>query len=258
MGSWRICTGLFIILYTCCLSGQDADSSYRFSGVVYNASYQSMQGTHVINMRSHQGVITDELGGFYIQVQASDTLFIRNVAYRDTLVAVANTGPSHSIVLRVRYYSINEAKVFPWGSSYEDFREAMVETQVPQTLGESLGFKRQDPDYVPYDMNEAKLKSIGFMLTSPISYIYHNLSKKEKNRRKVYWLKRNKEKHGILDNILSPENLASVTGLSGDALLDFMVYLYERMVCDQKCSELDIYKEVYSHWEVYQALFPAD
>lgn len=33
-----------------------------------------------------------------------------------------------------------------------------------------------------------------------------------------------------------------------------MAFLFERMVCDFKCSELQIYSDVHSLWDVYQEL----
>ncbi len=94
------------------------------------------------------------------------------------------------------------------------------------------------------------------MLTSPISYIYYNLNKREKNRRKLYWSGKNREKNEGFEAIVSSESISQITGLNGDNLLKFMAYMFERLVCDSKCSELKIYSEIYAHWEVFQQLHP--
>ncbi|MCK4748261.1 MAG: hypothetical protein KAT15_14525 [Bacteroidales bacterium] len=106
-------------------------------------------------------------------------------------------------------------------------------------------------------MNEALLRSTGFLLTSPVSYLYHNFSKKAKSNRKVYWLEKSHEKHEIFDSIVSQENISEITGLHGKTLQEFMAYLFRRLVCDYKCNELMIYSEIYELWEVYQELHGA-
>ena len=238
------------------LLSQDRDSAFRLTAVVYDESFNPVPATHIINVNSHLGDISDSLGFFSMPVHSGDSLFFRNIAYREILVPVALIREKGFVLLKDIYYPLQEAKVFPWGSSYEDFSSAMINAPVPQTLAESLGLPRQDPDYIPFEMQESNIKSVGFLVTSPISYIYYNLSKKEKSRRKLFWSEREKEKYEAFDAILSPENLSQITGLRGDPLLEFMAFLFKRLVCDYRCSELQVYAEIYSHWEVFQQIFP--
>lgn len=249
---------LFLLLIPALLPAQESDSVYRLTGTVYDDVYRPLAGTHVVNLNSHQGEVSDELGIFSMPVRTGDTLLFRNIVYRDTLVAVKGIGPARSIVLRKMFYELSGATIYPWGSSYGDFKRAVVTTPAPVTLSESLGLPRQDPFYVPFDMDEDLIKSTGFMLTSPVSYIYHNLSRREKNRRRAYWLQRDREEHEIFNEITGPENLARVSGLQGEELLAFMSWFYERLVCDHKCSELDIHKEVHALWGVYRDLHHPD
>jgi len=90
-------------------------------------------------------------------------------------------------------------------------------------------------------MDVATLKSAGFLLTSPVSFFYYNMSKREKNRRKLFWNEKNRELHERFDAIVSTESLSNITGLN---------------VCDYRCNELKIYSEIYAHWEVFQQLNP--
>ena len=149
---------------------------------------------------------------------------------------------------------MQEARIFEWGATYDDFREAFIEMPMQQTLGASMGMPQQDPDKVPMEMNEEAIKIAGLLLTSPISYLYYNFNKHAKSARKVYWLKKNQEKHNQFDAIVSAENLGDITGLSGGKLQYFQAFLFQRMVCDIKCTELAIYKEIHGLWTVYQEL----
>jgi hypothetical protein len=242
---------ILLILLTASLMAQAPDSAYFLSGIIYNELFEPVPATHVINLNTHAGDVTDSLGIFHLPVHNGDTLLIRNIVYVDTLVPVARIQVERNIRLRRAYYPLEEARIFNWGSTYEDFQEAVVGMPNQQTLGETMGLPRQDPDYIPFDMDESMLKSTGFLLTSPVSYLYQNLSKKAKSNRRIYWWEKNREKHEAFDQMVGPENIADITGLSGDTLQAFQAFLYQRMACDINCTEYEVYAEIYGLWEVY-------
>lgn len=240
------------------LSAQVFDSLIDLSGIVYDDQYRPVPASHVINLDTHQGAVTDSLGIFRMPVHFGDTLLIRNIAFHDTLVPVSGITVQRNILLRRKYYALQEAKIFEWGSTYEDFRSAIVEMPNQQTLGESMGLPVQDPDYVPYDMDEELLKSPGFLLTSPVSYFYHNFSKEARSARKVYWLEKNRELLERFEAIMASDNIESITDLSGTRLQDFLAFLNERLVCNFNCTEIQLYTEIYALWDVYRKLEKAD
>ena len=246
--------GLLWTILAVSAEAQAPDSAIILTGVIYNESFKPVAATHVIDLNTFAGTVTDSLGIFMMPVFPGDTLLIRNIVYRDTLVPVVRMMKERYINLRLAYYPIEEAKIFQWGSTYGDFREAITSMPNRQTLGESMGLPRQDPDYVPFDMNEELIKSPYFLFHTPVYYLYYNLSRKEKSRRKVYWLNRNREKYELFNKIVSPESISDITGLKGDALLEFLAFLYQQMNCDFKCDEIRIYTEIYELWEVYQQL----
>lgn len=252
----NLLTALSMLLTTTILFSRNTDSTINVTGIIYDVDFNPIAATHVINMNTHAGDVSDSLGIFMLPIHTGDTLLFRNIAYQEAFIPASVILDNHYVVLDKIYYLLQEARVFPWGSSYDDFSRAVIGTPAPQTLGESLGLPRLDPNYVPFDMDEAKLKSTRFLLTSPISYIYYNLNRREKNRRKIYWSNKSREKNEVFDVIISPESISQITRLSGDKLLDFMAYMFEKLVCDNKCSELKIYSEIYAHWEVYQQLHP--
>lgn len=249
-------TTSIVLFISLSVFSQDADSAFNLTAIIYDEAYTPIAATHAININNHTGDVSDSLGIFRLPVQVGDTLLFRNIAYKETLIPVAGIMEDRYVILERILYPLQEAKVFPWGSSYKDFSNAIVNTPAPQTLGESLGLPRQDPDYIPFDMNESSLKSARFLLSSPVSFFYYNMSKKEKNRRKLFWSEKNRESQERFDAILSQENLSNITDLSGDQLLQFMAYLYPKMACNYKCTELKIYSEIYAHWGVFQQLFP--
>ena len=244
---------LFLLLGTGKVISQDRDSVFTLTALVYDMEYRPVPACHIINMNSYAGVVSDSLGIFSIPVCMNDTLLVRNIAYRDTLVPLGDLTGSKIIFVTKASYELPEAKVFEWGSTYGDFRTALIKRPAAPTLGEQLGLPRQDPGYVPYNMDERHVESLGFALSSPISYLYENLNRKARNRRKVYWLKRNRELHERFEEITGPENLSYLTGLEGDELLEFMAHLYRELECDFRCDELKLYSEIHAIWEEYRS-----
>ena len=67
-------------------------------------------------------------------------------------------------------------------------------------------------------------------------------------------MNKNREKVEAFEAIVSRENISEMTGLTGEALQQFLAFLWQRMVCDYKCTEVKVYSEIYGHWEVYQQM----
>lgn len=249
-----LCAAIATLLFQVPVAGQQADSVFQLTGIVYDELFRPLPSSHVINLNSHQGDVTDSLGIFQLRVMPEDTLLILNISFKDTLITAARIRAFPQIVLKSRFYELEEARIFEWGSTYEDFKQAMIEMPEQQSLGEELGLPRQDPEYVPLEMDPRRVKSPAFLITSPISFFYQNFNKQAKSARKVYWLEKNEEKMEQFTRIISSENLSSVTGLTGDRLMDFQTFLNDRMQCDHNCSEFQLYTEIHALWDLYREI----
>lgn len=243
-----------ILLTSAPICGQFTDSAFHLSAIVYNASYHPVPATHVINMNTHQGTVTDSLGIFELPAHINDTLLVRNIAYYDTLVPVYLLHLEKNILLKRKRYQLQEARIFAWGSTYTDFKNAIIQMPRQQTLGESLGLPRQDPDYVPLEMDEQAVKSAAHLLSSPVSFFYQNFSKEAKRTRRAYWFNKNLPEKQHFDQLVGKENLSEITGLSDNELLEFQAFLLQRMVSTFKSTDLEVYEEIYGLWRVYQEL----
>lgn len=81
-----------------------------------------------------------------LTVHSSDTLLVRNIAFQNTLVPVMQIIEVKYIRIKRKFYPLQEVRIFEWGSTYNDFMEAVIEMPNQQTLGESMGFQKQDPE----------------------------------------------------------------------------------------------------------------
>jgi hypothetical protein len=74
-----------------------------------------------------------------------------------------------------------------------------------------------DPDY---------LGSIGFLINSPISFFYYNLSKVEASRRRAYAFNKNYTTRRRVCDKYNNEKIQYWTGLKGDSLTKFILYCH--------------------------------
>jgi hypothetical protein len=245
-------TGLIILGCPWPAEGQDADSVFYFSGIIYNDRFEPLPNTHVLNAVSHAGSATDQLGIFRLPVRRTDTLLITNITYRDTLVPVQQLLGSGCLILHEQYYVLPGVRIYPWGSTYGDFKHALTGMPMQHSIGESLGLPGAEHGYVPIEMDEKRVSGAWYLLTSPVSYFYQNFNRKAMSARKVYWLEKNREKRELFETLMSRENISLLTGLKGEELSGFIIYLEDRMTCDFNCGEIEILSEVYAHFEAYR------
>ncbi len=238
----------------CSAYGQENQQTWLFTGTVYDAHFRPVPYTNVVAHGTKQGDMTDSMGIFSLRVRATDRISFYNISFHDTTVFVIASRSGIHVQMRRRVYELPGAMIFDWGSSYQDFIAEVERQGVPEDLGNALGLPKQDPDLVPFDMDEKKLKSTGFLLTSPVSFLYYNLSKREKRARRAFRLKRDQKLIDRYNRVLGPTNLERVTGLKDKTLEQFMIYLNQQMNCDYHCSELELTRELLDIWERYKAL----
>ena len=166
------------------ITAQSDKLAYLFSGVVYDEFFRPLPYTHVVARGTGTGDVTDSLGIFSLYVRKNDQLSFYNISFQDTSRFVSSEDKGFYIILNKRYYSLKEARVYNWGSSYADFMDEVKRQGNVVTEGEKIGLPTQDPDLIPFDMDDKNIKSLRFFLASPISSLYYNLSKKEKGARK--------------------------------------------------------------------------
>jgi hypothetical protein len=241
------------LLYPKYIVAQDVDSLKHFSGIVYDERFNPLPYTHVLALGSGAGDVSDGLGAFDLKICPTDTLIFYNITCQDTAILVSQKMEYFYVLLKQKVYALNGVKIFEWGSSYQDMVQAFSEIPDSISLGNKLGLPSINPDYVPYDLDEKKIKSAGFLITSPLSYFYHNFSRYEINRRKAFQLERNETRIHKFDELLSVENISNITGFEGDTLTHFMLYMNQHMQCDYRCKELDIITEVHLILEEYNA-----
>ena len=101
-----------LMLIQVSLTARQPDSLMLVTGIVYNPAFQPLPASHVINLSTREGDITDSLGMFQLHAYPADTLLILNISYKDTMVTAARIRAQPQIRLQDRYYVLEEASSF--------------------------------------------------------------------------------------------------------------------------------------------------
>lgn len=228
---------------------QFTDTFFDIKGILYNSHFEAVKAAHIININSGHLAISDSLGVFLIKSRLHDSLLIKNITYRDTVIVVNNPIMVYTLMLSEKLHPIEEAKIFPWGSTFDDLKKAFLAMPEEENLQKKLGLPQADPDAIPFYLDEKKISSPAFAIHSPVSFLYYNLSRKEKSRRKLYKIERDRWRTEKFNAVFSRENVSGLTGLKGEALEEFWFYLNRKMKCGINCKELEILQEINEHFE---------
>lgn len=182
---------------------------------------------HVINKNNATGTISDTSGYFIIRARAGDTLFVSAIGYDFELLPVDSTawasGDTVAITLVPRAYTLPEVVIYEL-DTYEKFRKRFTEIRLEPEGFHIPGIPDIKPREVPRLLDPDYLKSAGFAVNSPVSFLYYNLSKREKNRRLYYELLQKQRLREMAEAKFGQEEFSAITGLQGDDLEDFIEF----------------------------------
>lgn len=243
---------IIMLLFSGKSIAQDSISTLAFIGFVYNTEFSPLPNTYIINLNTKTGAIADEEGYFRINAKDGDHLLFRNVSCYDTIIRVNQYKSGMRILLQEKPYEIEELKVYEWGSTYEEFTKSLLEMPEQISPGVRIGITHPDFDTTEFFLREENVKNPSLLILSPVSFLYYNLSRREKIRRKAFEYEMEKGKKQFYNEILSRSNIKEISGLEGEALDEFMIYLNTHMQCKPNCTELEIISEIYYWWEEFQ------
>jgi len=242
---------LLFLPTTICLA-QNADSLQRIEGFLLDKSNNPLPYSHIINLSSGRGTTSSSEGKFDIGVLSSDSILFRNIAYKDLILLAGNIHKGDTIHLEIKLYSINEVKIFEWGSTYEDFKVKMMSMPVTETWGEKLGLPQQKGNPIPNYKNASTLSNPLFAITNPVDFLYFNLNKKQQSIRKVIEFNENEDLIRRFESVYNRAGISKMTGLANAELDTFLVFLNRNFQCDFHCTEVQIISEIYKKWDYYK------
>jgi hypothetical protein len=168
---------------------------------------------NVINQRIRGGTMTDAEGKFSLQADPSDTLTFKSLGYKDKLVPVseilAQKQDSAIIIITPIRYLLEQ-----------------VDVQGEALKVNMTGIPQGKPNPIPASLRSdfAGKPSPLAAVFHPASFLNYKFSKSEKEKRATLSAIRSEKQWAIFSLVYNKDALQRITGLTGQALDDFMVY----------------------------------
>lgn len=193
------------------------------SGVVTDETGNALIGTHVRNITTDKITVTSVEGRFALPAQPGDTLLLSNIGFAQLIhiVRVGNFAEVPILLMKTSTTSLQELTVLSL-PTLKQFKEMIMEEKVKDTA-EFWYFGVAKPKPKQYKMESGQVhKKFLFAVLQPTDFLYYNLSKKEKEKRKYYQIQRGQDTKENAEEKFSREWVSEQTGLEGEDLTDFI------------------------------------
>jgi hypothetical protein len=186
---------------------------------------KSVASVNITNYTRKRSSFSDSTGYFRLRCKLNDTLLFSAIGYKVTKVIVSDTmiasGHDIKVFLFPKTLELNAVTIYGLGS-YSDFKRKVVDLDLKEKELK-LGLPTVKPG-LPVYLDKNKVKSLGFALNSPISFLYYNLSKEEQSRRRVIELEAEEKDLKLIDKKYNYAMISLWSGLKGEELNEFILF----------------------------------
>ena len=182
--------------------------------VIDQMTKQGVGYAQVLNMRIRGGTMTDALGNFSIQADPSDTLTFKSLNYKDKRVPVSEIIKTENGIAKIL---LSPVRILLNQVEVEGTGPKVNMTGIP--VGKSVS--------TPVELRSDYFASRPTALTAifkPLSFISYHLSKSEKEKRVTLTAIHSERDWQILSLVYNKDVIHRISGLTGNALEDFMLY----------------------------------
>ncbi len=223
-----------------------AQQTYIYGVVKDSISRKEMIGVHIRNISAGDTLtVTNEKGKFRMIVQVGDTLSFSSVGHK-TLAHIVDplwrSSDEIEFLLSTHTIYLEEVVIrnFP---EYEQFKNLIIKEQPKDTTFHVFGLPQVVMSSYPQLEKREYLNPV-FVFFHPISALHHSFSKKEKEKRKMQAIHKQKFMAEKAQLKFTREWVSQNTRLVGDTLTRFMVY----------CNFSDEYLASSSQYAVYELM----
>ena len=188
----------------------------------------------ILNMRVRGGTMADALGNFSIQADPSDTLTFKSLGYTDKKVAVREIVGSGKEAVKI---SLSPIRILLGEIAVEGTGPKVNMNGIP--VGKSVA--------VPVELRSDYFASKPKTLTAifkPMSFLAYHFSKDEKEKRATLVAIRSERDWQLLSLVYNKDVIQKISGLSGDALEDFMLYCNAFNALPVNATSYDVEKRI--------------
>lgn len=249
-------TVISLLLFYIPVSGQDTVKEHRvLSGKAYDKHNQrNIPYAHIINRSTISGTISDSAGVFRIHAEPGDTLFVSAMGYQFDIVTIdsVKNDTSFKVFLVPRAYMLPEVVIYEL-DTYEKFQKRFATVQVEDDRYHVPGLPHLKPGGVPLLRDTNYIRSPIFALNSPVSFLYYNLSRKERNKRKYYQILQKDQKAQQARQRYTDDLLIEITGINEEEIDEFLRFCDFDPQYIIKISDYELYgviKQCYRRFRV--------
>lgn len=202
----------------------------------------------VLNMRVRGGTMADALGHFSIQADPSDTLTFKSLSYKDKRVPVSEIVASGNEISKIMLSPIRIL-----------VGQVDVEGSAPKVNMSGIPVGKSVP--VSVELRSDYFASRPTTLTAifrPMSFLSYHLSKSEKEKRTTLAAIRSERDWQILSLVYSKDVIQRISGFTGDALDDFMLYCNAFNGLPVNATSYDVEKRIRELMIEYAEKKPSD
>ena len=211
---------LFVIPFSTLFAQRTEYKSKVYDGI----NFAPIQSANIYNYNTKEYTFSDKNGAFTIYAQKNDTLIISKSVYKQSVYVISEQEMIHQQKDYYLYYKailLKEVEVHALNPSYEAFKQYLANIQVPERMDTRLSeWEKRNIEYAEKGANLLR----NTKLASPITALYNKFSKKVKNKILYYEMIQYEDEIDKLPNKYNREIVSKLTGLTGDEVLDFMVF----------------------------------
>lgn len=182
--------------------------------VIDEITKEGVRYAQVLIMRIRGGTMTDATGTFSIQADPMDTITFKSLNYKDKKVPVSAIFNSENGMARIM---LSPVRILLGQVEVEGTGPKVNMSGIP--VGKSVS--------VPVELRSDYFASNPTTLTAifrPMSYLSYHLSKSEKEKRATLTAIHSERDWQILSLVYNKDVIQRISGLTGEALEDFMLF----------------------------------
>ena len=230
-----------LFLFVCCVlltlsanaqSLGDA-AGVQLSGVIVDDADEPLPFVTVTNLNTHQGVVSNEEGFFYITFSKEDTLQLSAVNYEPYQLYFGDTAQADNYDLKIRLsertYQLENVTVFAFRDEAAFKKAVLALENLPEP----------EKIVVPGTFQGTPTKRSA-SVSNPISFVFERFNKRAKYERQLREAQRKDAYQKGLTHKYNREMVGEITGLAEEQLDEFMLFCEIKDAFIERSNEYDI------------------